>query len=254
MSSIFNIQQDLFDIFDQIEANEGELTPELEESLSIKKEEFNSKIESYVNGVKQLTNDIGAIKEEVDRLNTLKKSKEKLIDKLKEIMNYAILNFGNVSKSGSRFIDYGTGKVTAKDTESIVVDDNVIDAFTRRVDHYFHWLIYTNCQEDKSLDEVLSMCNDKNQAAYGEDDELYIDTSLTKDDLQYIGVDINGRVNMLELLSTPEGRNAFIALSKLGIVNFKSKVSKTDVKDNLKATGELPSYANVSIKRSVLIK
>ena len=30
MANIFNIQQELFDIFNQIEENEGELTPELE--------------------------------------------------------------------------------------------------------------------------------------------------------------------------------------------------------------------------------
>ena len=29
MASIYNIQQDLLEIFDQIEANEGEITPEL---------------------------------------------------------------------------------------------------------------------------------------------------------------------------------------------------------------------------------
>ena len=47
MASIYNIQQDLLDIFDQIETNEGEITPELEEQLHISQDEFKDKIRSY---------------------------------------------------------------------------------------------------------------------------------------------------------------------------------------------------------------
>ena len=37
MANIYNIQQYLFSIFDELEENGGELTPELEEQLNITK-------------------------------------------------------------------------------------------------------------------------------------------------------------------------------------------------------------------------
>lgn len=77
MASIFNIQQDLYAIFNSIEENEGEITPELEEVLTIKREEFSTKIQGYVAYIKQLELDNKGIKEEIARLKDLQKSKEK---------------------------------------------------------------------------------------------------------------------------------------------------------------------------------
>ena len=53
MASIYNIQQELLDIFNQIEENEGEITPELEEQLRISKDEFEDKIRSYTGVIHQ---------------------------------------------------------------------------------------------------------------------------------------------------------------------------------------------------------
>ena len=75
MANIYNIQQDLLAIFDELEENGGELTPELEEQLNISQEEFRDKIKSYSNVIKMLENDIYNIKEEKARLSDLQKSK-----------------------------------------------------------------------------------------------------------------------------------------------------------------------------------
>ena len=114
MASIYNIQQDLLEIFDQIEANEGEITPELEEQLNITQEQFKSKIKDYSNVIKMLETDIAAIKEEKARLSDLQKSKEKNIERLKKIMVEAIENFGDTTKTGGKYVDYGTGKVSVR--------------------------------------------------------------------------------------------------------------------------------------------
>ena len=95
MASIYNIQQNLLDIFNQIEENCGEITPELEEQLNMSKDEFEDKIKSYTCVIHQLESDLCAIKEEKDRLDSIKKSKEKTIESLKRIMVEAIQLFGN---------------------------------------------------------------------------------------------------------------------------------------------------------------
>ena len=45
--NIFNIEKDLLSIFAEIEDNEGELTPEVEEKLAITKDNFNNKITNH---------------------------------------------------------------------------------------------------------------------------------------------------------------------------------------------------------------
>ena len=47
MSNIYNIQQNLLSIFEQIEENEGELTPELELALQINQANFKNKVRDY---------------------------------------------------------------------------------------------------------------------------------------------------------------------------------------------------------------
>jgi hypothetical protein len=62
--NIWQIQQDLLAIFDELEENGGELTEELEQKLAISQEDFRSKVESYTNVIKSIKADVAAIDEE----------------------------------------------------------------------------------------------------------------------------------------------------------------------------------------------
>ena len=114
MANIYQIKQDLLSIFD-----------ELEEQLNISKEEFKDKIKSYSDVVKMLENDITDIKAEKARLSDLQKSKEKSIERLKKIMIESIEMFGDITKSGSKFIDFGTGKVSVRQTQAVEVEEPI---------------------------------------------------------------------------------------------------------------------------------
>ena len=46
--SIFDIDRELLDIFEELEENGGELTPEIEEKLKLNEEEITSKVKNYV--------------------------------------------------------------------------------------------------------------------------------------------------------------------------------------------------------------
>ena len=71
MSNIFDIEKSLYLILNEIEENGGELTPELEEQLSISEDEFKAKVESYTNVIKELSSEMSLIKEEQARIKIL---------------------------------------------------------------------------------------------------------------------------------------------------------------------------------------
>ena len=83
--NIYQIQEELLATFDELEANGGEITPELEEKLAITQDEFKDKIKDYAGLIKHLEAGIKECKEEESRIKAFRVRKEKLQDKLKEI-------------------------------------------------------------------------------------------------------------------------------------------------------------------------
>ena len=254
MASIYNIQQDLLEIFDQIEANEGEITPELEEQLCISQDEFEDKIRSYTCVVRQLECDLAAIKDEKARLDSLKKSKEKTIERLKNVMRDAIMYFGETSKSGVKFIDYGTGKVSLRKSESIELDEDKLKVFTNRFISYFNWLRYQNAFDQTEFDckEITEYCN----KAQGNDfDENAILPDFTEDDMSKIQADLDFRISLKDMIATEEGRNLMKAIFNYNTnINAKPVIDKKILKDEIKSTSVCPTFATLVTKQSVIIK
>ena len=254
MASIYNIQQELFDIFEQIEENDGELTPELEEKLRISQDEFKDKINSYTCVIRQLENDLNAIKDEKARLDAIKKSKEKTIDRLKQIMIEAIQMFGDTSKTGVKFIDYGTGKVSLRKSESIELNDDKLKAFTNRFISYFIWLRYQNTFDQTELNckEITEYCNQ----AHGNDfDEDAILPYFTEDDMAKIQADLDFRISLKDMISTEEGRTLMRAILNYNtIISAKPVIDKKTLKDEIKSTSVCPTFATLVTKQNVIIK
>lgn len=253
MASIFNIQQDLYAIFNSIEENEGELTPELEEALTIKREEFSTKIQGYVAYIKQLELDNKGIKEEIARLKDLQKSKERTIDNLKKIMAMAINEFGDTNKSGTKFLDYGTGKVSIRKSDSIEVDEEGTKQFVNRFFRYFNWLHFTNTANQQELDvkDIVDFCNKTKQ----DDEENVIETNYTDDDLNNLQANLDFKVNLKDLITNPDGLKLINSLLDYKVLaTIKPSVDKTEVKKEVKSNGEIPTFAKYVIKDNVVIK
>lgn len=253
MASIFNIQQDLYAIFDSIEENEGEITPELEEVLTIKREEFSTKIQGYVAYIKQLELDNKGIKEEIARLKDLQKSKEKTIDNLKKIMATAIDAFGDTNKSGTKFLDYGTGKVSIRKSDSIEVDEEGTKQFVNRFFRYFNWLHFTNTADQQELDvkDVIDFCNKNKQ----DDEEDIVETNYTDNDLTNLQANLDFKVNLKDLITNPNGLKLINSLLDYKVLaTIKPSVDKTEVKKEVKSSGDIPTFAKYVIKDNVVIK
>lgn len=254
MANIYNIQQELFDIFNQIEENDGELTPELEESLKITQDEFKDKIKAYTCVIKQLELDLIGIKEEKARLDELKKSKEKTIERLKNIIKDAVLYFGDTTKAGAKFVDYGTGKVSLRKSDNIELDDDKLKVFSNRFLSYLHWIKFTNSFETTEFnpEDVTNYCNVGHGDDYDEDEHI---SEFTADDLSKIDVNLDFDINLKHIISTEKGRNLMRALLDYNVVmSAKPHIDKKSIKDELKDGGTIPTFASYVSKQSVIIK
>jgi len=124
MSNIYQIQQDYLSITNELIENGGELSPELETALVINKSELQQKAVAYIYVVKNLESDISTIDEEIKRLQALKSSRSKTIDKLKETVKSAMNLFGVEE------IKTATLKINFRKSESVEVDpDAVLDMY-----------------------------------------------------------------------------------------------------------------------------
>lgn len=249
MSNIFNIKQELLAIFNELEENGGELTPELEKQLNITQEEFRDKIKSYSNVVKMLENDIIDIKTEKARLNDLQKSKEKTIERLKKIMIDAVELFGDTTKSGSKYLDYGTGKVSIRNTQVVEVEEDITDRFVNRFLTCLRWYQQNNQLDTITSSDVLEYCNSKSPNE--EDEEI---TVLSEEDIAQIKADINLDIPISELLTTERGMKLAKALAEYSVFTCKSKISKTDIKANAKENHTMPVFAKLVDNQTLTIK
>ena len=251
MSNIFNIKQELLAIFDELEENGGELTLELEEQLNITQETFRDKIKSYSNIVKMLENDIVDIKAEKVRLNDLQKSKEKTIERLKKIMIDAVELFGDTTKSGGKYLDFGTGKVSIRNTQVVEVEEDVTDRFVSRVLSCLRWYQQNNQLDTITTADVLDYCNSKSPDEETNGDEI---TILSKEDIAQIKANIDLDISVNDLLTTESGMKLAKALAEYSVFTCKAKVSKTDIKANAKENHTMPVFAKLVDNQTLTIK
>lgn len=249
MANIYQISQELLNIFDIIEENEGELTPELEEQLTITRESFNEKIKNYGNVVKMLQNDIAEIKNEKARLNDLQKSKEKTIERIKQIMIEAIELFGDTNKNGNKFVDYGTGKISIRTTQAVEVDEDSINTFVNRFITGLTWYGIQN-QLDSGIIDPTSLITYANQKRNEEEE----DYDFTIEDMSKLNANIDLKISIKNLLSTDKGFELAKALIKFGQFNVKATADKTEIKREAKENNTMPSFATLVNNQSVTIK
>ena len=120
--NIYNIQQEFMLLAEELINNGGELTPEIEERLIINQGNLEHKARGYGYIIKDLENDNETIDKEIARLTTLKKSRSKTNDRMKETVKNTMELF-NVSE-----IKSPTLKINFRRSETVEVDTLIIDA------------------------------------------------------------------------------------------------------------------------------
>lgn len=186
--NIFQLAYELQDIINELEENGGEITPEIEEQLDINQEGVKRKVEAFTQVIHQLESDIEAIKNETKRLADLKKRKEATIESVKKLILYSIDMFGETAKSGTKFIDFGTGKVSTRKSESLEINEDAYKELANDIKHIICWAGFINQPEtvDLSIDSLLTNLQiDERKCTDGSGDyEFKEPIEATEDDLQ----------------------------------------------------------------------
>lgn len=149
MSSLFNISANLQQIYDCIEENDGELTPELEEELVINEEELSNKLDDYCNLIKKLKGDVETVKLEQKRIADYRKNKEKLIEKLSAVVSEAVANFGNTTKSGGHNYDTGMNRIVVRNNSRCDISETGLEMLATAMNTFIHGM-----QESGTLGNV----------------------------------------------------------------------------------------------------
>ena len=240
--NIYQLQQDLIAIFDEIEENGGEITPELEKELSIKQEEFKEKVENYTKVIKLLEQDINSIKEEKKRLTDLATSKQKVIDRLTTIIIGAINTFGETKKTGVKYLDYGTGSVSIRNSKSVSINDDVLKSIGCAIRNTIRFSKETN-----QLDVINKLNADAILAN--------LDGIANDSDILHTNVEVNVKIPVSDIIK----ENGYAVIRELAKYtdNFdlNTVISKSEIKKELEANGACaPNLAQLVINQSIQIK
>ena len=251
--SIFEIDRELYTLYDEIEESGGEITPEIEEKLELNGQEMTNKVKSITNYINKLKADILAIKSETDRLAKLKKSKENTITGLTKLVLFAIKNYGTEDKKGKKWIDWGTGRVGVRKSTSVELDDqkieNLVDVLKSTVVNG----IYTNTlHQFDSIDPNAIL----DAAVHSSQIEGEITNSEVEiEDMDDVIVNVTIPVSMSNLLKG----DGYMLLAKMGDVSkdgwsFKPSVDKKAMKVKLTDEGCTSNIAKVVENDNLTIK
>ncbi len=120
--SIYQIEHEYLTLVEDIINSGGEITPEQEMQLALTKDQLENKGRSYGYVVKQLESDCDQIDAEISRLQALKKSRNKTIDKLKETLTNA-MNLFEVTEIKTPTLKINFRKSETVEVESLIIDE-----------------------------------------------------------------------------------------------------------------------------------
>lgn len=232
MNNLFDIEQSFLNIFEELEENGGELTPELEDALNITQENFINKIKSYVNVIKSYKNDLDAVKCESNRLKDYKTTKNNTLERLNNRVIEAVEKFGDTNKNGVNFVDYSTGKVSIRKTKNINIDEELFNKISSALSMYFG--TFSNVSEKDVLNYLVN-CG----------------LNITADDLRYIVYSVQREYNIIDLI------NNFSKIKEIN-KNFNSSdftIDKGSLKEDIyNNEGFETNLAEKSFTKSLIIK
>lgn len=251
--SIFEIDKELYALYNEIEEAGGEITPEIEEKLELNDQEMINKVKNITNFINNLNADILAINSETDRLAKLKKSKENTIKGLTKLVLFAINKYGTEDKKGKKWFDWGTGRVGIRKSTKVELDDkkieNLVDVLKTTVVNG----IYTNTLHQSSSIDSQSLLDAAIHNAQIEGD--ITNSEIEVEDMDDIIVNVTIPVTMAKLLYG----DGYSLLANMGDVakdgwSFKPSVDKKAMKVKLTDEGCNSNIAKVVENDNLTIK
>lgn len=140
---LYNIQQEYISLAEQIIDNDGLLSEEMEAALQINKDQLENKSQCYGFIVRQLEGECDMIDNEIKRLEAMKKSRGKTVDRLKESVSKAMLLY-EIDK-----IETPTLKISFRKSESIEIEEESL------IDEKYMTVKTTKTPDKKAIKEAI---------------------------------------------------------------------------------------------------
>jgi len=125
--NLWQLTQEELAFISLMEETGGEITPELEEELAVRRENFDYKAESYTKLILKLESDVEAASAEIKRIQDLKKTKENTVKRLKTTLRDALMIFGRQdAKTGAMKYETPLFKLSIRTSNAVEVNDEAI--------------------------------------------------------------------------------------------------------------------------------
>ncbi|WP_291625626.1 siphovirus Gp157 family protein [Clostridium sp.] len=175
MANLYQISDKLMSIFNNVEANDGEITEEELKELEITKDQLDEKLTQYKRAILNWQSDVVSCKEEEKRIKENRIIKEHRIERLKNYMLDAVVQFGCDGKGKNKYYDLADGKIYTRGTDEVLFNEDRINKLIK--------LCYELATDENYVyDEtnILEKINNLKNTYYE-----YIE-DYTEDDLKYL--------------------------------------------------------------------
>jgi len=127
MASLWQLTMEELSFISLMEENGGEVSDELLEELAIRRDNFSHKAEAYAKFILKLESESEQAADEIKRIQAIKKSKDKTVDRLKETLLAALMLFGQEDSKGVRRYETPLAKLSTRKSVSVeILDDKII--------------------------------------------------------------------------------------------------------------------------------
>lgn len=228
MASLYEISNELLKLFETIEENGGECSDEEYNGLIIKEDELKDKLTNYVKAVKEFQKDADFCKQEKQRINDRQNIYKNRVERLKNVMLDAVLNFGQEAKT-NKFIELPTYKLFTKNTKSIELDTVKINFIIESVMNYILECLENDVYIDQGLDidGVVSAINANTREL---DDGIKRDVTIN--DLLNTTVDITYTTTLAKLFNEENMRFTTFICDNPN-VKITPNINKDEIKFNM---------------------
>lgn len=251
MSTLYDIEQNLIDLFQTVEDNDGEITEEQLKELEINENNLKEKLDSYRKVINEWDSDIEKCKKEAKRLTGIAKTRENRITRLKTAMTTAVSIFGKSGKT-NKFIELDDCRLSTRNNKSVELDDKRIYNLKSYFIETINELVNNNILATGNaldLEGILANINALHKG-YTEFEEEYIPYTL--DDLFNIRFEIKTKATISELLQNKGLLTEAIAIDYSDF-EINENNSKTDLKNSIELGNNI-TCAKLTNNISLLIK
>lgn len=251
MSTLFQIEQNLIDLFNTIEDNDGEITQEQIEQLEINENNLKEKLDNYRKAIKEWDSDIDKCKTEAKRLNEIAKVRENRIKRLKSAMVTAVTMFGQSGKT-NKFIELEDCRLSTKNTKSVEINESRIEELKLAFLEIIKELADNNilyARSDIDLEGILSSINAIVKANNNYEGEFI---PYTLEDLMNIEFEITTKHSIHSLMKWYSNLTEYLAINDC--YTIKEASSKSTLKNIILDEDSKITCAKLIENTSILIK